>query len=77
MSASCDVMPTILHLLAIFVADLFKSRRRLEAEKLFLRHRLTIAVRRAPGRLRLRISDRAFLSHNVWLKYSRKTCCFL
>ena len=47
------------HLLLIFVGDIFKSRRRLEAENLFLRHQLNIALRRAPHRLRLRGSDRA------------------
>ena len=41
------------HLLLIFVGDIFKSRRRLEAENLFLRHQLNIALRRAPPRLRL------------------------
>src|SRR5437867_3215130 len=57
-------MFAILHLLVMFVADLFKSRRRLEAENLFLRHQLSIALRRAPPRLRLRGSDRALM---VWL----------
>jgi hypothetical protein len=42
-------------------ADLFKSRTRLEAENLFLRHQLTIALRQARPRLRLRGSDRALL----------------
>jgi hypothetical protein len=37
-------MFAILHALGMFVADLFKSRSRLEAENLFLRHQLTIAV---------------------------------
>ena len=46
----------------MFFADLFKSRRRLEAENLFLRHQLSIALRRAPPRLRLRGSDRALLA---------------
>src|SRR5437867_9858173 len=55
-------MFAILHLLVMFVADLFKSRRRLEAENLLLRHQLTIALRRAPPRLRLRGSDRALLT---------------
>jgi hypothetical protein len=48
-------MFTILHALGILVADLFKSRTRLEAENLFLRLQLNIiqpgnsvAVRRAP-----------------------------
>ena len=52
-------MFAILHSLAIFVIDFFKSPRRLEAENLFLRHQLSIALRRAPPRLRLRGSDRA------------------
>jgi hypothetical protein len=54
-------MFAILHALGMFVADLFKSRTRLEAENLFLRHQLTIALRQAPSRLRLRGSDRALL----------------
>jgi hypothetical protein len=49
------------HLLGAYVANLFKSRRRLEAENLFLRHRLSIALRRRPSRVRLRASDRALL----------------
>jgi transposase InsO family protein len=57
-------MFAILHALGMFVADLFKSRSRLEAENLFLRHQLNVAMRRAPHRLRLRDSDRAFL---VWM----------
>jgi hypothetical protein len=48
----------------MFVADLFKSRCRLEAANLFLRHQLSIALRRAPPRLRLRGGDRALL---VWM----------
>jgi putative transposase len=44
--------------------DLFKSRRRLEAEYLFLRHQLGVALRRAPPRLRLRGCDRVLL---VWM----------
>ncbi len=47
-------MLAILHLLAMFVADLFKPRRQLEVENLFLRHQLNISRRRAPCRLRLR-----------------------
>lgn len=54
-------MFAILHALGMFVADLFKSGSRLEAENLFLRHQLTIALRQAPPRLRLRGSDRALL----------------
>jgi hypothetical protein len=57
-------MLSILHSLGMFIVDLFKSRRRLEAEDLFLRHQLSIALRRAPPRLRLRGSDRALL---VWM----------
>ena len=38
-------MFAILHALGMFVADLFKSRSRLEAENLFLRHQLSIALR--------------------------------
>jgi hypothetical protein len=53
-----------MHSLGMFIVDLFKSRRRLEAENLFLRHQLSIALRHAPPRLRLRGSDRALL---VWM----------
>ena len=55
-------MLAILHLLVMFVADIFKSRRRLEAENLFLRHQ-----RRAPPRLRLHGSDRALLVWMTWI----------
>jgi hypothetical protein len=57
-------MFAILHALGMFVVDLFKSRWRLEAENLFLRHQLNIALRRAPNRFRLRGSDRALL---IWM----------
>ena len=60
-------MLAILHALGMLVADLFKSRRRLEAENLLLRHQLTIALRRAPPRLRLLGSDRALLVWITWL----------
>ena len=46
--ASLSAMFAILHALGMFVADLFKSRSRLEAENLLLRHQLTIALRQAP-----------------------------
>src|ERR1700739_4361475 len=61
-------MFAILHVLWIFVVDIFKSRRRLEAENLFLRHQLNIALRRAPHRLRLCGSDRALfvLMTRLW-----------
>jgi hypothetical protein len=57
-------MFALLHSLSMFVIDFFKSPRRLEAENLFLRHQLSIALRRAPPRLRLLGSDRALL---VWM----------
>jgi hypothetical protein len=47
-------MLAILYSLGMFIVDLFKPRRRLEVENLFLRHQLSIALRRAPARLRLR-----------------------
>jgi transposase InsO family protein len=59
-------MLAILQLLGAFVANLFKSRRRLEVENLFLRHQLNIALRRAPHRLQLRGSDRALLVWMTW-----------
>jgi transposase InsO family protein len=57
-------MFAIIHLLATFIADLFKPRRRLEVENLFLRHQLNVALRRGPQRLRLRAGDRALM---VWM----------
>jgi transposase InsO family protein len=57
-------MLAVLHSLGMFIVDLFKSRRRLEAENLFLRHQLSIALRHAPPRLRIGDSDRALL---VWM----------
>jgi len=62
--ASLKAMFAILHALGIFVADLFKSRSRLKAENLFLRHQLNIALRHAPLRPRLNGSNRAPL---VWM----------
>ena len=59
-------MLAIFHLLGTLVLSLFKSRRRLEVENLFLRHQLNIALRRAPQRLRLRGSDRALLAWMTW-----------
>jgi hypothetical protein len=58
------MMLALLLSLAMFAVDFFKPRRRLVAENLFLRHQLSIALRRAPPRLRLRGSDRALL---VWM----------
>jgi hypothetical protein len=57
-------MIAILHVLGLFARDLFKSRRRLQAENLFLRHQLNIALRRLSPRPRLRGSDRALL---IWI----------
>jgi hypothetical protein len=51
-------MFAILHALGMFVADMFKSRCRLEAANLFLRYQLNIALRRAPTQPRLHGSDR-------------------
>jgi hypothetical protein len=48
----------------MFIIDFFKSPRRLKAENLFVRHQLSIALRRAPPRLRLSGSDPALM---VWL----------
>jgi hypothetical protein len=59
-------MVALLHSFAMFVLDCFKSPRRLEVENLFLRHQLSIALRRAPPRIRLRGSDRALLVWMTW-----------
>jgi hypothetical protein len=64
--ASSHAMLAILHLLGTFVANLFKSRRRLEVENLFLRHQLNIALRYAPRLLRLHDGDRALLAWMTW-----------
>ena len=57
-------MLAILYALGMFLTDLFKSRSRLEAENLFLRHQLNLALRQKPPRIRLQGSDRALL---VWM----------
>jgi transposase InsO family protein len=57
-------MLAILHALGMVFADLFKSRTRLEAEILLLRHQLNLALRQAPPRVRLHGIDRAFM---VWM----------
>ena len=57
-------MFAILRALGMFIADLLKSRCRLEAENLLLRHQLAIALRREPPRFQLRGSDRTLL---VWI----------
>jgi len=46
------------------LCDCFKSRRRLEAEILVLRHQLNVLQQRAPRRLYLTWADRALF---VWL----------
>jgi hypothetical protein len=58
-------MFAILHTVAIVIANLFKSHRRLEAENILLRHQLNIALRQAAARLRLRSIDRAILGWMV------------
>jgi hypothetical protein len=46
------------------LCDCFKSRRRLEAENLILRHQLNVLQQHAPRRLHLRWADRALF---IWL----------
>ena len=58
-------MFAVLNAVAIVVANLFKSRRRLEAENILLRHQLNIALRQTQARLRLRSVDRAILGWMV------------
>jgi hypothetical protein len=58
------MMLALLHTLGTFILDLLKSRRRLQAENLFLRHQLNIALRKASPRAQLRGADRALL---VWM----------
>jgi len=57
-------MFAILRAVGMFVADQFKSRVRLEAKNLILRHQLSIALRHSPPRLRLQDGDRALL---MWM----------
>jgi hypothetical protein len=54
-------MLAILQSLGMFIVDLFKSRRRSEAENLFLRHQLSIALRRAPSGCRRREAQRSIV----------------
>jgi hypothetical protein len=51
-------------LIVRMLCDCFKSRRRLEAEILVLRHQLNVLQQRTPGRLHLRWTDRALF---IWL----------
>jgi hypothetical protein len=57
-------MIACLRLLAYFLMSLLKSRRRLEAEVVVLRHQLNVLRRAAPSKLRLASTDRLIL---VWL----------
>src|SRR5262250_1424135 len=64
-------MFALLHSLTMFVIDFFKSPRRLEAENLFLRDQLSIALRRAPAaatrRLRtMGIRDKPIAPGSPW-----------
>ena len=54
----------MVELLLGWLASLLKSRRRLQAENLALRHQLNILGWRAPGRVRLSSLDRLVF---VWL----------
>jgi hypothetical protein len=54
----------MVELLSGWLASLMKSRRRLQAENLALRHQVNILRRRAPGRTRLSNPDRLLF---VWL----------
>jgi hypothetical protein len=60
-------MIAIAFLLIFVLCDCFKSRRRLEAKILVLRHQLNVLQQRAPRRLHLRWADRTLF---IWL-YSR------
>src|SRR3977135_1110981 len=57
-------MIAIAFLFVCVLCDCFKSRRRLEAEILVLRHQLNVLQQRAPRRLHLRWADRALF---IWL----------
>jgi hypothetical protein len=77
-------MFSILYALGMAIGDLVKSRARLEAEILLLRHQLNLALRHAPPRVRLHRGDRAFM---IWMVrlwpslldvvqlFSRRPCC--
>src|SRR3974377_2179929 len=72
--ASWRAMFSVLWAVANLIADLFKSHRRLEVENLLLRHQLSVALRQAPARLRLRGIDRAILAGlaRLWRVLSRR-----
>jgi hypothetical protein len=59
-------MLALLHLIGIFGANLFKPRRQLKIENLFLGHLLAIALRRVPHRPRLHGSDHALMAWLTW-----------
>ena len=48
-------MLAVLHSLEMFVVDLFKSRCQLKAENLFLRHQLSVTLRRGACERRRRV----------------------
>jgi len=48
------------------LCDCFKSRRRLEAEILILRHQLNVLQQRMPRRVHLRWADRAVFILEAW-----------
>jgi hypothetical protein len=63
--ASFIEMLKVLHLIGTFLIDLlFRSRRQLEVENLFLRHQLNVTLRRAPRRFQFSRSDRVLL---IWM----------
>jgi hypothetical protein len=64
-------MLAILHLLVMFVADIFKSRRRLEAENLFLRHQLNIASKRPLSFHELLVFMRRFTARRANMVFSK------
>jgi hypothetical protein len=53
-------MFAILHAPGMFICDLLKSRCRLQAENLFLRHQLNISLRQAPHRHVFAASDQYY-----------------
>ena len=62
-------MFAIIHLLAAFIADLFKPSRRLEVENLFLRHQLNIALRGAQsGGIRDAMAPRRIIESTISLR---------
>ncbi|MDQ6867051.1 MAG: hypothetical protein M3178_01030 [Pseudomonadota bacterium] len=61
-------MIAIAFLFVCMLCDCFKSRLRLEAEILVLRHQLNVPQQRTPRRLHLRWADRALF---IWL-YRRR-----